>query len=213
MEIFLVAGLPASGKDTVCEFFEKKDFFLMVYSRDVLKPIVNSPAFFLKQFIFSTIGEVSREVLDRIVFEIEVLKERFVGRDLYISVAQFLNKVVSDLTDGEFNHFTLFATFFYGEKKRIVVSGFRQAVELEILKKKFPDAVVRSVLVDCSDSLRFSRLRSRDGILDEEILRNEKFEFGTTFDAMMREVDFDFVIKNEFGLSELESQVDLILDS
>jgi len=50
-KIILIAGLPASGKDTVADIFKQKDYFLMTYSAQVLKPIIENPQTELNKFI------------------------------------------------------------------------------------------------------------------------------------------------------------------
>lgn len=211
-KIILIAGLPASGKDTVADIFNQKDYFLMTYSTQVLKPIIENPQSELDKFIKKTIGNLPIEEIEKISKKINHFNSTQTGRELYITVAQYLNKVCSILSQNTYNHFTLFATAFYGAKEKVVVAGFRQKPELDILNSKYPDAIIKTIFVECNNELRYERLKLRDNIDKKTIQENEKYELETTHNLMMSEIKFNYSIKNNGTLEELKTQTKNLIE-
>ncbi len=205
--VFL-AGLPASGKDTAANFFLENNYFLMSYSKDILKPIVentqNSLNFYLKQ----TIANVSEKEINNAINHIEHLKQTQKGRELYITIgAVYLPKLISKLTQNKYKHFNLFATLEYDKHEKIVIAGFRMKEEIETIQTKYPDAKIIKILLKSDDSIRYQRIKLRDNLDEKKIIENEKYERATTYQKIIENIKFDYIIENNSNEKELMSKL------
>lgn len=198
-----IAGLPASGKDTVAEFFESKGFFRMTYSSMILKPIVEDTKNSLGKFSKNLI-EIEKPELNIIAQEIDGLKKIQKGRELYITLGgKYLNTIISKYSNEKYNHFSAFCKNEYDKHQDIVVAGFRMKEEIETIEKLYSDANITTVLIKSDDELRYNRMMSRDNIDIEEIKRNEKYERETTYQKIIENVEFDIIIENNSNYEEL----------
>ena len=208
----LISGLPATGKDTVANYFERKGFFIMTYSSMILKPIIENPQKKLREFLLKTIDLISEDEILDAINHIEELKKEQSGRELYISVgAVYLKELISKLTWSKFKHFSLFCSLFYETEKKVVVAGFRMKEEIDTLNKLYPDATIVKVLLKVNDEIRYSRIVSRDGIDKKIIDANEKYERETTYDKLLEDINFDIIVENNGSVEELEKNLDKLI--
>lgn len=206
--IFL-AGLPASGKDTAGNFFKENNYFLMSYSKDILKPIIENPRTNLTYYLKGTIENIipKNELLDAIN-TIEILKETITGRELYITIgAKYLPELISKLTNKKYNHFNLFCTLEYDKYSKIVVAGFRMKEEIETIQTKYPGAKIITILLKSEDNIRYQRIKQRDGLDEKTIIENEKYERLTTYQKIIENIKFDYIIENNSNEKELISKL------
>lgn len=210
-QIILLAGLPATGKDTIAETFQNKNYQQITYSENILKPIIKNPKKHLTKYINQTIPNTPKTKINKLTKQIKYYKKNQSGRNLYITTAQYLNKTISKLTKNKHNHFSLFATTHYKNHNKIIISGFRQQTELETLKIIYPTANIQTILITCPDKMRYQRLKKRDNITNQTIKENEKYELQTTYNKLIKQTKFTHTIKNNTTLENLQLQINKIL--
>lgn len=207
----LLSGLPASGKDSAGEFFQKKGFYSISFSSKILKPIIEDTKNSLSHFIQETIGDINDIEIERAIEEIEKIKREQKGRELYITIgAIYLKDLIGRLTNGEYNHFLLFSTLFFEKENKVIIASFRMIEELEVLKKKYSDSKIIKVLIKTDDKIRYERIKSRDGLDEKEIVENEKYERETTYEKLISEIEFDYTIENNSTKEDFEKKLEEI---
>lgn len=210
--VFL-AGLPASGKDTAANYFKEKKYFLMSYSKDILKPIIEDTNKSLTYYLKQTIPNVSEKEINNAISHIEHLKQTQTGRELYITVgAVYLPELISKLTQNKYAHFNLFATLEYEKYEKIVIAGFRMKEEIETIQTKYPHAKIITILLKSDDNIRYQRIKKRDNLDEKTIKANEKYEKETTYKKIIENIKFDYVIENNSNEKELMSKLKRLSD-
>lgn len=210
----LLSGLPASGKDSAAEFFENKRYFSISFSKEILKPIVENTKTSLRYFIYNTIDHVNEEDIEKAITEVEELKKKQSGRELYITLGViYLKKLIYRLSNGKYNHFLLFSTIFFEKHKKNVIASFRMQEELEVLEKKYPDANIIKILIKTDDNIRHERIVSRDRLDMKTIIENEKYERKTTYEKLTKNITFDYIIENNNTKEELIEKLEKIYEN
>lgn len=211
--VFL-AGLPASGKDTAAIFFKEQGYFMLTNSSSILKPIIENTKEKLTYFLKQTIQNVSENEINNAINHIEHLKQTQTGRELYITVgAVYLPELISKLTQNKYKHFNLFASIEYDKHKKIVVSGFRMKEEIETIQRKYPHAKIIKILLKSDDNIRYQRIKQRDNLDEKTIIENEKYERATTYQKIIKNVKFDYIIENNSNEKELTEKIKRLLIS
>ena len=203
-----IAGLPASGKDTAANFFLENNYFLMSYSKDILKPIIENTKKSLTYYLKQTIPNVSENEINYAINHIEHLKQTQTGRELYITVgAVYLPELISKLTQNKYKHFNLFATLEYDKHEKIVIAGFRMKEEIETIQTKYPNAKIITILLKSDDNIRYQRIKQRDNLDKKTIIENEKYERETTYQKIIKNIKFDYIIENNSNEKELKTKL------
>ena len=184
----------------------------MTYSSMILKPIIENPQINLNKFIKNCIPNTNSQEIEKAIEKINELKLTQTGRELYITIgAVYLKELISKLTQNKFQHFSLFSSLYYKDKEKIVIAGFRMKEELQTISKLYPDAKIIKILIQSTDKIRHARIISRDNIDINTILENEKYEKETTYNKLLGEVNFEYVIENNTTNENLENQLNSIL--
>jgi len=209
-KIIFLAGLPACGKDTVANYFKNKGYFSVSFSSDILKPIIKKTNLVLAEFLRYSLGRnLSNKSINKAVLEVENEKKKCSGRELYINVGvNILPRIVKELSRGKFLHFNVFCKKMFESEEKIIIASFRMIEEIKTLQKLYPDAKFIKILIKSKDNIRYERIKNRDKLDFDKIIANEKYERETTYDKIIKEVNFDYEIINNESYSDLIRKIE-----
>ncbi len=208
----LISGLPASGKDTAAEFFEKRGYELVSFSTSVLIPIANEPHILYEMFE-NSIPEILNENINKLVNDVIELKKKESGRTLLITLGVYmLPEFIAKQTKGKYKHFNVLAKPLFDKVEKIAIASFRMEKEMQTLINIYPDAEFTKILIKCDDDIRYDRIIRRDSISKEIIEENERYEKESTYKELIRNVNFDYVIENNSSLDEFYKLLDNIYE-
>ncbi len=189
MVVYLIAGMPAAGKDTLGHIISRHTNSTIVsMSRDILIPLIEDEAF--RKMVF----ERTNVNLSCINFTDYPL-----SREGLIQLGDDLNETLERL-EGDYTHFCNLAYVLYGDS--LVIPSFRQQRMLSYLERYRINH--KKIFVECPDKIRHRRWAWRDGISTKKMRAQDKIESRKYIKPLLEEVIFDEKVDNSGSLLYLE---------
>lgn len=206
-----ISGLPASGKDTAAEFFSKNQYHPISYSSAILLPLAEKPKT-ISNLINETMPKTKKETIEKVIKDIEKIKETQKGRELLITLGvKILPEFIKKNSNNFYSHFNLLAKPIFDKYEKIVIASFRMEEEIKTIKRIYPTSKIIKILIHTPDKIRHKRIKERDNLDFKTIIENEKYEKETTYLKLLKKINFNYVIENNKDLAHLEKKLNKLL--